>query len=956
MNYCEWSKKSYEHFFNADNNNQEVILYIDDNLLDQLSESKNGKEDFLAIFNPKLILSSCYPIPNNRLSIRDQTSQRDEFKSLEAILQYLIENPNAKFSINNKQLSSSDPLSYFPFILLVIYAYGTKDGVFNSTSEKEMVGRDIEVRKNTYRLYTLLAEKLKNKYFLNVYNIYNVLNGPHRYAGLFKYHSLFNTSDLLTIKKIIYRNEIDRPIYNDVLLYHYFENIPKINTDTIGPAKLLINKIIEGTLVVDKRETVSTNQIAIRNEIVLYPLLQLNNNVIEKQLLKPKLNTEQPIPRTIILKIGNDQKEVQYHQEGGWFKSFDLNDETITSNSFDVINNANKVGTFYQQLGSIFTEFPPDTNYYIGIKDPKLGAGKTIFIGTQALKNNLIKEDKKNEWKVVDDYLVCDNLKEELFCNGKKFLFIPNTSSAEQLLEVFGGFRIKNTGHDKIYPYFLLPKLNFNFPENSRLLIKYKISDENEGMEKEIKTDGPGIFNNTIEKYGKYGYDLNKFYEEISGNGRPIKFEIELTDIKNETCKSISLSAISEFRQKAINANNFQINQIIKINNGFEKSTLEELNEICKNDYLSRILATSITNEVVLNNKSFEEIIKQAKFHKRIFLKESEDSIDIIEVIKNLRALGYIKVKQATDKNSDYFYEDKELALIQIKGVPQPFNETGFNFFLSGLRSYEFMKALFVEIAGFIRDSEIMLSIKTKSEGKLYDLLPPEIYFIFKNKDVLIKFLQTKINYLDEQIEIAKYIKIVPLLSESLEKLKHIDMINIESYLLQQTLSECEPDLTGRLEILVEGGPDKYTLVKRNNTDTVFIGKGPNKGNYKQINTNLGYIIAYSDNKLPYIFSKHIGNKDGLLPILINVNVKLPQDIYSKLVYINGGLPSVCSLEFNLTTRFHNSPKTFDNINSKFLDEKVKFFYEFNLDLNQRSILEEILSTKIIYIQNANVN
>jgi hypothetical protein len=49
----------------------------------------------------------------------------------------------------------------------------------------------------------------------------------------------------------------------------------------------------------------------------------------------------------------------------------------------------------------------------------------------------------------------------------------------------------------------------------------------------------------------------------------------------------------------------------------------------------------------------------------------------------------------------------------------------------------------------------------------------------------------------------------------------------------------------------------------------------------------------------------------------------------------------------------HNTPNTFDFIATSCLPSDEVDYFKFDIDLNQRKQLEDILSTKIIYIQNA---
>ena len=251
MNYIEWSTQLYNHFFNDENLNQEVVLYTDNDLLNQLFEGEGGLEDFLKIFNPKNILAQCYPQPENKISQRNPTTLRDEFKTLAHLLKYLNDEPNVKFKIDNKSLDCRNPLSYFPFIILVIYAYNS-EGIFNEPEEVKMLGNQQDVRGYTFNLLIKLSNDLNPSYILNIHNIYGNKKKNYKYVGVFRYHSLFNRTQILQIQEIIRRHRISRPIYNDIEIKVRFGVVGRIDNETIAPAKLLINKIIDGSIYVEK--------------------------------------------------------------------------------------------------------------------------------------------------------------------------------------------------------------------------------------------------------------------------------------------------------------------------------------------------------------------------------------------------------------------------------------------------------------------------------------------------------------------------------------------------------------------------------------------------------------------------------------------------------------------------------------------------------------------------------
>ena len=79
----------------------------------------------------------------------------------------------------------------------------------------------------------------------------------------------------------------------------------------------------------------------------------------------------------------------------------------------------------------------------------------------------------------------------------------------------------------------------------------------------------------------------------------------------------------------------------------------------------------------------------------------------------------------------------------------------------------------------------------------------------------------------------------------------------------------------------------------------------------------------------------------------------MPQDVYNKLVYINGGLPCKRIIEIDKETiQFHLTPNSFDNIECAF-PKKGTMFYKYEINIQQRKQLEDILGTKIIYLQNS---
>jgi hypothetical protein len=957
MNYIEWSRKLYEHFFNNDNLNQEVVLHTDEFLLNQLFEDAGGLEDFLKIFNPKNILAQCDPRPSIRISTRNPITLKNEFNSIEHLLKYLEDQPTARFKIDNQLSKCSDPLSYFPFIILVIYAYGS-EGVFNEPHEQEILGREINIRKYTFNLLIKLSNNLNPNYIINIHNIYGIIEGPNRYTGVFRYHSLFSRTQIFQIQEIIRRHRISRPIYNDIEIIVRFGVIGRINNQTIAPAKLLINKIIDGSIYVEKNVQTKNINNSVKSEIVLYPQLTLNdqNNVIQ-YFLRPSFQSSEIIPNSIFLKI-KDQEIESIYQNGQWYKSISIinfDNLNIIESGTSIHNFINLDGMFFQQIGEVFEEFSSDNNFFIYTEKPVAGK-KTVFWGSLKNRNKLKSLISNLEYREVDNYIVYNSIDRDIIFEGTTFKVITS-NTIQLLLAFYGGYRITESGHEKIYPYFLLPKLNFNLDDNIHLRIRYQTKENDNFQSENINiNDNTLVFRNYNPEYGVYALDLNKFYQLKENEGTIIMNLIaELVDKNNDVLLDCKLTVIDEFKQSEVNENTLiQLADTTRIGavTGTSQVSIEDFKEMCKNDYLTRIIATAVySNKVVINEARIDAIISQTNFFKKIYFNEDEDD-QTFQVIKNLRALGYIKVLQDgfNDNRLDYIYEPSDLALIQTNKSPQGYSST---FFLSGLRSFEFIEGLCNILQPMIDNCKVNLQVK-EIDKSISKILPPEIYISFKQNNHIIEFLDAAIDFSAHNIAIRSLLKIVPYNSNALADLIRIDVLNLNGYLSITKLSDVITDIDNGSVIVVNGQNCNYSLIKAKNTNSVFIGKGSSKADYKQINTNLGFVIVYSSNQIPYIFSAHLGNVGigSCKPIYINSEVRLPQDVYSKLVYLNGGLPTKHKIVIQSEVKYHYTPNSFDNIFMNPPNEEV-VYYKFEIDLKQRKQLENILSTTVIYIQNA---
>jgi hypothetical protein len=962
MNYLEWSKKLDNHFFNDNRSNQEIVLYTESNLFDQLYNGTGGEEDFLKIFDPHKILSECHPQPRNILSKRDRITFFEKFSSLEHLLSYLIEEPRANFKICNEKLESSNRISYLPFIILVIYAYSKKDGVFNEPDKKIMLGSDQKFRAHTFDLLVRLKKSIKNKFEINVHNIYDISKGPNKYVGVFLYHSLFSNKHLIEIQEIVRRQQIKRPIYSDNEILIRFRKITRIDSKTIVPAKLIINKIIEGALFAEEVK-IKKEKVERKSEVVLYPQIELGeNNIIKKYSFRPNLQSQSSFPESIYIKINGKEIETKSH-EFGWYRSIIVErfeDLIIENDGISVFSLLNLEAMLFQQLGEVIDGFSTNNNFFLFTEKPK-AFKKTIFIGNAENRKKIKSFFKNIEILEIGDCLILSSVPFDfIFHKGKIVKIDPNSEVIK--LEFFGGYNIKNTGHDKIYPYFLLPRLNFDLVDNVQLQIKYHIISSNELKTDKIRITDNIVVTNKNSEYGKFSIDLNQYFQNYNLDVTNIfSITAEIIADGEELLKNIKLTLMNEFEQPEVNSKyNIPFNtiKIGEVSNTYKIDT-SKLKLLCKEDFLTRIIATAVyADNVELNNTNLEEIISKARFYKKIY-KTDNDDVNSISIIKDLRALGYIRVsnKQSASNGSldEYVYQPSDLALIQIASSPQHFKSS---FFLSGLRSLEFVEILCEIIKPFSEIGAIQIRVKNL-ETNQNTILPPEIYLSFQNEKSLENFLNSKINYRGNLNLLNSFIKLIPYNRNTFSELNAVNISNLNDQVSPICLSDFVIDIQNDCKTIVpfDSSKDGYSLIKAKNKSGIFIGKGSNKENYKLINTNLGYVIAYSSNKIPFIFSKHYGkiNIGVSESVYIDSDVSLPQDVYSKLVYLNSGLPKKYKIEETSDRKlfFHSTPNEFDNLEFPGLIYNEKVYYKFDIDLKQNLELEKILGTKIIYIQNA---
>ena len=915
--YIEACEDIYQYYFKESKKDEEVILYIDDQILIEIF-GKNGINIFLKLFIdlPKKILK------DNQIRTTNYISTIEELSGLllnrKKIFWIYIDSN----SIKRTQSIDPNSIEYNKFILLLIilliYAENTEKGVFLDSEEAEIVGKQQIIRKNGVELLIELSKKFKdnpeNGYF-EATNIFDRIHGNYKYVGYFKYHTpltrlLFN--EIQQIKNqhgILYEmkdtNRMDL-LFKDILDKRFSKN------KELG--YIIINKVIDGTYnIVLSNSTNYKKQITSigNNESVfITPSIFINEDNITKLL---RIHCECELNH-ITLNIDGEDKTIdltKYPQ----YKSIIIEKwpEKIEANNFKVHYEIPE-NIFFIPIK--FNDIWNNINRNEFIANKFSYANKPCYYLTNDNKkfNSLTKKSIETIWSKFknDDYFKTDECKTNIFItsNGFKTQDFLNTLSSISILD--HNFYLKRYSNKWSYPYYFLPKIAISKQDDESFF--YQINDD-----LEIQINQNEFDLDTIENlnFGKL-----KLYLKNNSN-KKIEFSEKIIELSSEPEQKSSENSITypvpihKHRTHSISSAD-----II----GF------------KDSFLARILYTVSNNkDIKLTEKFIYKIIDEVLIKSNQF-ELLNSYLDKMNIIRDLIALGFI-IK------NDNIYEIRDLALIQT-------NYKSYNFRLSGSRNYDFLMKILLQAKENGIDVNIIDNITSEIQ-KL--LLPKDIYFTFKDKNQFDTFLNTRIH----EKKLINFIKIVPYVERKFDNLTIANDNKIYEF-IQDTpvfLNSIEID-NKNYYVIIEG--ENKLISQKNGKSKYLRSKIDGFGDkyFKIKNYDLAVVNALSLNEIPYIFTKCHGGKSteyGNLLLLCNYPYKIPQEFYTNLVYINGGLPEKIKLKSDcLVTNLENIK--LDDLtlaNSYKKNGEIDFYYFKNIPvINEvKQSFAKQLKTKLYYIK-----
>jgi hypothetical protein len=917
ITYKTASEKIYQYYFNESKKNEEVILYIDDQILIDVF-GENGVHLFLKLFLdiPKKLLQNSQIRSANYINSIEQLSELFLMNS-SLYWAYIDSSSTIQTKCINSNSHEYDKCILL-LILLLIYAENTENRIFLSPEEVYIVGNEQKIRKSVVDLLKRLSAKFKDNpeygYFEAI-NLFNRTDGNYKYVGYFKYHTPLTRqlfSEIQQIKNqhgILYEikdtNRIDL-LFKDILDKRFSKNKES--------GYIIINKVIDGSYNIVLSNSAVNKKVKMNLEdnkiIFVTPSIYIddNNNFIKLLRIQCECELNQ-----IILNIDGTDATLdltKYPQ----YKSISIEKwpEKIEANNFKVIYKI------------------PENIFFIPIKlnDIWNNINRNEFIASNfshdykpcfylSVDNkNIIKLKKTSEetiWSKVENYDLyrTEECKTNIFITANGFKPKESQYNLSSITILDDNFYIKRYGNKWEYPYYFLPKIVISKQHDESFF--YQL---NEDIEIEIFQEE---------------FDLNNIENLNSG-----KLKLYLKNNSNvkidSSEKIIELS--SEPQQKS---NGFSINYPVSIVRHRDPLISNIEIDDFKDSFLARILYTLSNNDIKITEKFIYKIIDE------VLIKSNEidlinSYLDKMNIIRDLIALGFII------KNEEKI-EIRDFAFIQTNYKPN-------NFRLAGSRNYYFLK----EILLLAKNQEIEVNILENTNSEIQKLLlPKEIYFTFKNTNQFETFLNTKIH----EKELFQFIKTIPYKEREFDELIITEENKIYTY------NQIEPIYLNSLEfddkvysVIIEG--NNKLISEKNGKSKYFHTtiKGFGEKYFKIKNYDLAIINALSKNKLPFVFTKdHKGKSTeyGYLLIFCKYPYKIPQDFFTNLVYINGKLPEKIKLKSDyIVTNFENT-MLMDVIlkNSYRKEEEIEFYLFKNIPVTnniKQSIVKQ-LETELYYIK-----
>jgi len=935
MTFLEASRKLYNFYFKESRKDTEILLYIDDQILNELF-GENGIDLFLGLFTN---IDKQFSYESREALQKLRGIEQLSIALLKNAPLYILGFKEGKVS---KYLIKSDNSDYrkvsLSLILLLIYGHNSEKGIFLSVDEKRCVGDEQKLRKNVVDLLKILSEYTYNnseRGYVNFLNLYKKSDGhSYRYVGYFKYHTPLTRALYKTVYNIKNKNGFHYEIKDTNILENVFKEV--LDDSRFNKYRevgyIVINKVINGIYKINPTSTKNNNNLdkklpGISDAVFVLPSIFINSTGTITKLLRIHC---QGGPSQLHLNIDGVEHCVDRFS-GLRYKVIELQNwpQNIDANDIFEVNYSKPENTFLVpiKLNDIWQNV--QRNEYV-ISAFSYSNYPCYYLSKDPIRIKALKESCQNtSWEKVDsdDLLTTKVCNSNIYTRNKGFRsVIPNTNySVINIID--NTFYIKRHTSKWSYPYYFLPSITINKQENEKCFYT-------------LNSDSP------VELLGD-SMDLNQI-----PNLQPGAILLYITDEDNAIIESTekTIELLNEPDQKHFEPENYQLANI-KWN-----SKLAEYEDLKKDSidkfedsYLGRILYTcSNYKDINLSNLKIYQIVDAIlnKNNKGDLQKSWNEKKNIL---RDLVALGYLK-------KDTKGYEVRDLALIQTNFITQ---DSNYVFRLAGSRNKHFIEVIISEA---IKSGVVVKRKKSHpSDTSLQEMImPSEIYFLFQNLQQFENYLNIKIN----AINLSHYIRIIPYCERTFDNLKITNQRELYTYMGDDEPEYLLDDNFDSTKYVTKIDGD-YKLIKQKNTNNMYLmGEIEQFGKkyFKVKDSDLAKVTALAKNKVPFVFSKNHGNKpteyaNVLIPC--TSPYVIPQEYYTNLVYINGGLPTKISIK--TSNLVFQSPKEIESIgnleklilsDNNYNNGEIEFYYFANIPTKNdtKKSLALSLDTKIYYI------
>lgn len=896
LNYFKWNKVLLKYFFNEKNENREVILYADEELINEIGKQNDlgDYEDFL-----KVVLVDKY----ERASIYDKIASASGIQRStdvnRALSRSITEFSNVLMDLGSRNYK----IIYFNYIIFYISIY-----VSNNTSSyydhlNTTINKYLKEKRRITKLNDLdvLLERLEKWSLQNNSGIFRARRiGSLAYKGLLNYQVVLKPQEQLEFERILYTYGIyinDNSIYpelvNKLLPYTNDNKLrEKLKEGIRKPvyAEWFLNRALQfDHEAFSKSETGQSITIQRKGTLVFNISPEYNLELLSDTLPNEK---DEPVGFSIDNSGRNcygfyelpieTNKHLKFEEQ-----SYETKNETLVLQTIPI-----RGVTFFQKNGDNYIQrLSPDENYdcivVVQKTDKKWenwsGNSKNIDYRRQ-IESGVLPSIFGNDFL----FYHVRNVKKSYYANTED-IYTTSTHNERFKIKKLGGLKVNNNLYLDIgLPHFEVILKDLKEINN----VKVKVS-RNGAEDKDIvvsKTDNKFYLHiNGKTTIDEASYVIVKFQAENEEKS----FDFSITGTRLEVSSNDHLYKYDKWGDYTEDSNSyFQGKKIF----GFEQILLNNnrhaLNELHLNSQLDQHYLIYLLVGISLNRKErylrYKDVIKAINAT-IIFLESKdvlikEDKYSKYQLINNLCALGYLNYRE-NEKGEKEF----QLMPFGIRKIEKSFHSSSQVYQATGVYS----RILLDSLKRFCEEHQIEIkykSVNTNSRNSLQSIMLPDIIYLDlkSNVDLLRSFIEEEF---EQELLIEDKYHIGDSLLNFIGSLTDFE----EAHLSKKT------NLTNQK--LISDPEESFPRIVETEEDYRRFGNyyskkflEKNKDNYYEINhpywTNL--FIQYK-RSAPIIFTKRtFGQKqyNYSKEVLIPSKINLPEIVYYAFCYLNHGIPN----------------------------------------------------------------